>query len=284
MNGKKTDRVVRPFGSWRMVCFPKRLMPFKNYRTLQLIQDYPFSYVEIVERGGKKSILKSVPDFFGDQPNRQRYLVDRCKRTRIPKIHWIKKLGGRVYFLMDYIEKDMTAVTTETYIRTMNVFQRETIGCRSRLFPRYDSAVFRDEFVRSKGLVPKALYARLEKRLGMLETIFGLPTSVVHGDWVPAQLIPHKGKHYLIDFEMSFYGPSILDHAHFFYKEASVSDEVLRLIGTDRKTFILACAVEALRKLGWVISGLEGGRTNYKFKPEIEEYVGILKRFIEDFR
>lgn len=259
-------------------------MPFKNYRTLQLIQDYPFSHVEIVERNSKKYILKSVPDFFGDQPFRQKYLAERCKQTRIPKIHWIKKLGGRVYFLMDYIENDKMPVATETYIRTMNVFQRETAGCKSRLFPRYDSAVFRDEFVRSKGLMPKALYAKLEKRLVLLETIFSLPTSVVHGDWVPAQLIPHKGRHYLIDFEMSFYGPSILDHAHFFYKETTVGDEALRLIGADRGLFAKACAVEALRKLGWVVGGLEGGHTTYKFKPEIKEYVGILKRLVRDLR
>jgi thiamine kinase-like enzyme len=259
-------------------------MPFKNYKAVKLIQDYPFSNVEVVERKGDKYILKSVPDFFGDQPYRQRYLADKCKRTRIPKIHWIRKLGGRVYFLMDYIEKDERIVTTGTYIRTLNVFHRETAGCRSRLFPRYDFAVFRDEFVKSERLMPKALYAQLKRRMEMLQTVFATPTSVVHGDWVPAQLIPHKGRHHIIDFEMSFNGPAVLDHAHFFYKEKTVSAEVLKLIGTDRRMFVKACAVEALRKLGWVMNGLEGGHTTYKFKPEIKEYVSILKRVVKELR
>lgn len=185
---------------------------------------------------------------------------------------------------MDYIEKAETPVATKKYIQTLNVFQRETTNCKARIFPLYDYGVFRDEFVKAKNLMPKSLYARLERNLSILKTVFDLPKSVVHGDWVPAQLISHKGKSYIIDLEMSFYGPSILDHAHFFYKQESVIDETLKLIGTDRKTFVRACAVEALRKLGWVVGMLHGGHTTYKFKPEIKEYVGILKRLVKDLR
>lgn len=253
------------------------------YKTIKVIQDYYFSKVEIVESGGKKYILKSVPDFFAFQPKRQMYLSKRCKKTLIPKIKWTKTKEGRMYFLMEYIESDKKTSSKSTYIQTLNVLHQETIGCASKLFPVYDYAVFKNEFRKSKKLIPRPLYERLDDSLEDFKDIFDMRQSVVHGDWVPAQLIPRKGRNYIIDFEMSFRGPSILDHAHFFLKDKTIDPKFIKMMRTDKPMFLKARIVEVVRKFGWVINSMASGHTKYKFESETKGYVDILERLAKEY-
>ncbi len=252
-----------------------------NYRTIKVIQDYPFSKVEIVELNKKKYILKSVPEFFAEQPKRQKYLSNKCKKSLIPKIHRMKKNNGRIYFLMDYIKSTKNTLQKQVYIDHIKSFHQETINCKSNLFPIYDFSIFKYEFKKIKKLIPLRLFKQLNNHLKLFKNTFDGQISVVHGDWVPAQLIGNGNKYFIIDFEMSFIGPSILDHAHFFIKDKSISPKFLKLMQTDKKAFLNARIVEALRKLGWVINCMESGHTTYKFKPEIKTYTDILERLIK---
>lgn len=257
-------------------------MPGNAYKTIKVIQEYPTSRVEVVVWRRKKYILKTVPKIWDAQIKRQNFLQKRCKESFIPKIQRIQTIKGMKHFLMDFIQNDNKPIPDETYIKTIGVFHAETVKIKSKLFPVYDYFAFKHEFPKIKKLLPSKMGRRLEKDLKSFEEIFRLQNSVVHGDWVKAQLIGQKGKYWIIDFEMSFYGPSILDHAHLFLNEKTIRKDVLASLGVNKETFQKARIIEALRKLGWFIWFIENKFTTYKFVPEIEEYVGILERLMKD--
>lgn len=253
-----------------------------NLKTVKILQDYFLSKVEVVEWYRKRYILKSVPNIWDTQIKRQDYLVKHCGNSHIPKIHWTRKIKGRKYFLMDLIESGHKPIPDEMYIKTLDVFHAETTRIKNQLFPVYDFSVFKHEYPKIRKLLPKYLDKRLGKKFQDFEDIFHLQTSVVHGDWVKAQLIGNKKKYAIIDFEMAFYGPSILDHAHFFLKDKTIHKDVLALLDVDKETFLKARIVEALRKLGWFVWFMENKFTTYKFQPEIKEYIGILDRLTKE--
>lgn len=183
---------------------------------------------------------------------------------------------------MEFIQSDGKPKSDGTYIKTISVFHAETTKVKSKFFPVYDFSAFKQEFPKIKKLLPPKTGKSLEKELKSFEVVFRLQTSVVHGDWVRAQLIGNKGKYWIIDFEMAFYGPSILDHAHFFLKKKTVGKNVLALLGVDKETFHKARIIEALRKLGWFIWFMDNKFTTYKFVPEIAEYVATLERLMKE--
>lgn len=250
---------------------------------LKVLQDYYLSKVELVEYEGRKYILKSVPLGYEIQEKRQDCLVKKCKRTLIPKIHWVEIEGGRVHFLMDYVESDKKYIPQLVYIKTLSIFHEETIGFRSKLFPVYDFSTLKKEFLEIGKLLHKNLRTALESELPNFEEIFHRQNSIVHGDWVPAQLIGKKNKYAIMDFEMSFYGPSILDHAHFFIERKVIRSKVLNLLNVDKKTFLKARIVETLRKLGWFLWFMDRKFTTYRFEKEIKEYVATLERLMKEY-
>ncbi|HPN15013.1 MAG TPA: phosphotransferase [bacterium] len=255
-------------------------MSLKKYRTIKVIQDYPLSRVEIVEWRGKKYILKSVPKIWDAQIKRQDYLAKHCQEPFIPRIHRIQTIKGRKFFLMDFIQSDNQRISDETYIKTLGAFHAQTTKVKSKLFPVYDFSALKHEFSKINTLLPTKLRKLLKTEVKGLEDVFRLQTSVVHGDWVRAQLMGNKGKYWIIDFEMAFYGPSILDHAHFFLGQKTISRSILSLLGVDKQTFHKARIVEALRKIGWFVWFMENKFTTYKFGPEIKEYVATLERLM----
>lgn len=258
-------------------------MPFEGYTTIKKLQDYPLSQVEIVEKDGKKFILKSVPSFFEIQARKQAFLAKRCKETRIPKIYWIKQLNGRIYFLMEFIENDNKYIPQRVFIQTAETFHKETTGWRNELFPIYDYSVFLKEYSRIEKLLPRAIVKLLEKELVGFEEIFHLQNSIVHGDWVRAQLKGKKGAYTILDFEMAFYGPSILDHAHFFLKHKTIRSSILTELNVGRDVFMKARIVEVLRKIGWFLWFMDNKFTTYEFEPEIKEHIKLLGGFIKHF-
>jgi len=255
-------------------------MKLKNCRTIKVIQDYPLSRVEIVKWRGKKYILKSVPKIWDAQIKRQDYLAKQCRKSFIPRIHRIQIIKGRKYFLMDFIQSDEQSISDEIYIKTLSVFHAQTTKVKNKIFPVYDFLAFKHDLPKVKMLLPTNLRRLLKTEMKGLEEVFRLQTSVVHGDWVRAQLMGNKGKYWIIDFEMAFYGPSILDHAHFFLGQKTISRSILSLLGVDKQTFHKARIVEALRKIGWFVWFMENKFTTYKFGPEIKEYVATLERLM----
>jgi hypothetical protein len=258
-------------------------MSFEGYTTIKKLQDFPLSQVELVEKDGKKFILKSVPSFFEIQARRQDALAKRCKETRVPKIYWIKKVNERIYFLMEFIESDKQYIPQRAYIQTVQTFHKETVGWKNELFPIYDYNAFLKEFPRIEPLLPRVIVKSLEMKLVEFEAIFHLQNSIVHGDWVRAQLKGRKGAYAILDFEMAFYGPSILDHAHFFLKHKTIRSNVLKELNVERDTFMKARIVETLRKIGWFLWFMDNKFTTYKFESEIKEHVKSLDRFIKHF-
>lgn len=257
-------------------------MPYKNYKTIKLIQDYYLSKVELVERKGEKYILKSVPKFYNIQIKRQEYLSKKCKNTLIPHIYWVRIKDMRVYFLMDYIETSGKIISQEIYIKTISTFHNETENCNSNRFPVYDYSVFKKEFSKISKLLPKNLAKSVEGELINFKEIFSLQNSIVHGDWVKAQLIGYK-RYAILDFEMAFIGPSILDHAHFYMTNKKVGTNVLKMLNVSKDVFLKARIVETLRKLGWFLWFMESKFTNYRFESEIKEHISILKRLMKEY-
>ncbi len=239
------------------------------------------SRVEIVEWHGKKYILKSVLKIWDAQIKRQDYLAKHCQKSLIPRIHRIQTIKDRKYFLMDFIQSDNQRISDETYIKTLSAFHAQTTKVKSKIFPVYDFSAFKHELSKINKLLPTKLRKLLKTEVKGLEDVFRLQTSVVHGDWVRAQLMGNKGKNWIIDFEMAFYGPSILDHAHFFLGQKTISQSALSLLGVDKQTFNKARIVEVLRKIGWFIWFMENKFTTYKFGPEIKEYIATLERLLK---
>lgn len=255
-------------------------MPYTGYKTLKLIQDYYLSKVEIVERNGRKYILKSVPKFYDIQIKRQVYLSKKCKETLIPQIHWTRLIDKMVYFLMDYIESGKKIINDKVYIKTISTFHNETVNCTNKLFPVYNFSIFKKEFSKISKLLPKRIVKSLNIDIASYRFIFDMQNSIVHGDWVKAQLIGNK-KYAILDFEMAFQGPSILDHAHFYMTNEKVGVNVLKMLNVSSDVFIKARIVETLRKLGWFLWFIESKFTNYRFEKEIKEHVIILERLIK---
>lgn len=250
-------------------------------KRIKIIQNYPLSTVEIVTQNKKKFILKSIPDFFESQIKRQDFIAHNCTVSNIPKIHWVRKNNNKLFFLMDYIEHKNKYIPNRVYIKTIDLFHKETNGLYNKYFPVYNYAVFQKEFLKIKNLLPRDLISKINKEFIYFKEIFNTQNSIVHGDWVRAQLIGSKSKYFILDFEMSFYGPSILDHAHFYLKNKTMLAKDLNLIKIDKKTFDKARLLEVLRKLGWFIWFIENKFTTYKFETEINEYKIILNRLIK---
>jgi len=267
----------------KKICSPSsEIDTFKIFgcKTIKVIQSYPLSKVELVTLKGERFILKSVPTFYDMQTKKQSYLSHNCKKTHIPKIHWIRKKEDRIYFLMDYIERKNKYIPNRVYIKTIDLFHKETTGLYNKHFPVYNYAVFQKEYLKIKKLLPYDLVLKVNKEIAGLEEIFNTQNSIVHGDWVRAQLIGSNSKYFILDFEMSFYGPSILDHAHFYLKNKTMLAKDLNLIKIDKKTFDKARLLEVLRKLGWFIWFMENKFTTYKFEKEINDHVIILNQLI----
>jgi hypothetical protein len=88
------------------------------------------------------------------------------------------------------------------------------------------------------------------------KVVFESPYSIVHGDWGDDQILGEKGKHYIVDFGKSFFGPSILD-----YKEPKSKSKELNL---------KAKLVFLIINLAW-LDLCKRKYINYDYKKEISE-------------
>lgn len=250
----------------------------QNYTMLKRFQDFPFSRVELVAFKNKKYILKSVPNFFSFEFKRQNILYKKCQKTLIPKIYFLEKTKCHTYCLMEYFPQDNIKISTKKYIKTISVFHQETKNFKNRNFPIFDQHQFLIEFKRIKKWLPPEMGNLSSKKLKeKFHNIFNSEYSIVHGDWCDAQLISSKGKMAILDFGMSFYGPSILDHAHYFRNKKNINKSILKQINISRHDFQTAILLESLRYLGWVNWFMKNKFSTYKFEKEIKQTFNIIK-------
>ncbi|MBU2530123.1 MAG: hypothetical protein KKD35_03695 [Elusimicrobia bacterium] len=250
----------------------------ENYTILKTFQDFPFSQVKLVSIKNKKYILKSVPTFFDFEFKRQIILYKKCKKTTIPKIYLLDKTKGRTNCLMEYFPKDKKVISEKKYIETISIFHQETKNFKNKNFPIYNEQQLLTQFKTIKKWIPVEMAGLTSKELKKIfYNIFNSEYSILHGDWCNAQLISSKGNLALLDFGLSLYGPSILDHAHYFRNKKTINKNILKQINISRDDFLIAILLESLRYLGWIDWFIKNKFSTYKFENEINKTYNIIK-------
>tara|TARA_B100001971_G_C18123964_1_gene500988 strand:+ start:101 stop:820 length:720 start_codon:yes stop_codon:yes gene_type:complete len=225
-------------------------------KIIKTLHQWPLSKVELVEIENKKYILKTIHKDFIDEVHRQKLLRKKCRKIRIPKIYWIKK-NKEVSFLMDFISHKNQKISKNILDEMIAEFHEDTRKIKSKYFKVYDMESFYKDFKQIKKYLKSELKNKNKNQIAdFFKVVFESPYSIVHGDWGDDQILGEKGKHYIVDFGKSFFGPSILD-----YKEPKSKSKELNL---------KAKLVFLIINLAW-LDLCKRKYINYDYKKEISE-------------
>jgi len=181
-------------------------------KKIKVLHEWPLSKVELVEIKGKKFILKTIHKDFKNEIFRQKLLRKKCKTIKIPKIYWVKKSGGKVSFLMDYIPHKPDKPNKKVLIDMVLRFHEETKNLGSKYFKTYKFKAFYKDFLRIKKYLKSPFKNKNKEDIKeFFSSVFDSPYSVVHGDWGHDQIVGKKGDYFMVDFGSAYYGPSVLD-------------------------------------------------------------------------
>jgi|TARA_Y100000310_G_scaffold334707_1_gene415041 hypothetical protein len=232
-------------------------------KIIKTLHQWPLSKVELVEIRNKKYILKTIHKDFINEVYRQKLLRRKCKKIRIPEIYWTKK-NKEVSFLMDYIEHKNNKISKKVLCEMIAEFHADTRNIKSKYFEVYNIEAFYKDFKQIKGYLNSELKQKSKKQIiDFFKVVFDSPFSVVHGDWGDDQILGEKGKHYIVDFGKSFYGPSILD-----YDEPKTKSKELNL---------KAKLVSLIINLAW-LDLCKRKYINYNYKKETSEKVKKISK------
>ncbi len=238
-------------------------------KKIKTLHQWPLSKVELVEIGNKKYILKTIHKDFINEIYRQKFLRKKCKNIRIPRIYWIKK-NKEVSFLMDFIPHKNKKISKKVLDEMIGEFHADTRNLTSKYFKVYDLKAFYHDFKQVKRYLKSDLkYKSKSQILHFFKVVFDSSCSVVHGDWGDDQILGEKGKHYIVDFGKSFYGPSILD-----YIEPKSKSEELNL---------KAKLVDIIINLAW-LDLCKRKYINYDYKKEISKKVKEFEKIEKRIR
>lgn len=241
-------------------------------RVLKLLRQWPLSKVELIEDHGEK-ILKTVHKDFIKEAYKQKFLGEYCRKVKIPKVIEINKRNNS--FIMEYLPTK-GEISKEKALELIQDFHKETRDIRSNYFPKYDSERFYHDFDVVRKYLPEYLQRQSKEQvLEFFREVFNSEFSIVHGDFGTDQVLERDGEYYLIDFNKSFYGPSILDIAHLFLRDNEMLVPNSSLIVKSK----IICCIMTMR---W----FELCKEKYiqdDYKREIKEYKEIIERELKRY-
>ncbi len=222
----------------------------------------PLSKVYLINIANKKYIKKIIHADFVKEFYKQKYLSNKCKIIKIPKIHNINIKNGKAISLMEFIPHEKNKLKLTEVLSTISMFHKETENVRSNIFAIYNFDSFHADFLNAKKYLPCGFKNMTKKQLReFFAEVFNSKYAVVHGDFHEDQILKNK-KYCLIDFASSFYGPKILDYAYIFRYDRKIKKQVLNYLNEGRKSsngklslkFLKALIVIFVYDIAWFIN------------------------------